>query len=298
MITKDQYLLKNFSKIKHKKWELFVITRILHLLNDPNIEYVCQQYIKSKSKSHFLTDLCFPSLKLYYEIDEVQHGEEKHADQDKIRQREILEATDWEEQRIKVYDKHGNDRCLNEVIEEVDRFIDYIKKRKKEFEDKSGKKIIWDYKNKFSPNKYLDSGFIDVKDNVVFLYQKDCLKLFGYKSDGHWMQAWWETGTRHLNQAVWFPRLYPNKRWDNSLSEDSLTITEQQIVNNEVIKIGLPSPNQLRDRIVFAHYKNILGQTVYKFYGIYATDKHASNEYRHVHRRIDGGTKINLKDYI
>ena len=298
MITRDQYLLRNFPKIKHKKWELFVITRILHLLNDPNIEYVCQQYIKPKGKPYFLTDLCFPSLELYYEIDEVQHGGEKHVDKDKIRQREILEATDWEEQRIKVYDKHGNDRCLNEVIEEVDRFINYVKKRKKEFEAKSGKKIIWDYKNKFNPNKYLDTGFIDVKDNVVFLYHKDCLKLFGYKSDGHFQQAWWELGTRHLNQAVWFPKLYPNKRWDNSISADSLTITEQQKVNGEVIKIGLPNPNRLRDRIVFAHYKNIFGQTVYKFYGIYATDKRASSEYKHVHRRIDGGTKINLKDYI
>jgi 2-polyprenyl-3-methyl-5-hydroxy-6-metoxy-1,4-benzoquinol methylase len=45
LITKDEYLLRNFSKIRHKKWELFVISRILHNLNDSNIEYVCQQYI-------------------------------------------------------------------------------------------------------------------------------------------------------------------------------------------------------------------------------------------------------------
>ena len=74
MITKDEYLLKNFSKIKHKKWELFVITRILHLIRDPDIEYVCQQYINVKGNRHYLTDLCFPTLKLYYEIDEGQHG--------------------------------------------------------------------------------------------------------------------------------------------------------------------------------------------------------------------------------
>ena len=89
MLKKDEYLLKNFSKIKHKKWELFVITRILHLLDDPDIEYVCQQYIKVKGNKHYLTDLCFPSLKLYYEIDEGQHGAEKHLNDDKIRQREI-----------------------------------------------------------------------------------------------------------------------------------------------------------------------------------------------------------------
>ena len=47
-ISKDDYLLRNIFKIKHKKWELYIITRILHSLNDPDIEYVCQQFVKSK----------------------------------------------------------------------------------------------------------------------------------------------------------------------------------------------------------------------------------------------------------
>ena len=117
-------------------------------------------------------------------------------------------------------------------------FIEYVKKRKQEFEKKSGKKITWDYKNKFNSKKYLNSGSIDVKDNVVLLNHKDCLKLFGYKSNGHFQQAWWDKGTKNLNQAVWFPKLYPNKEWDNSLSLDSQTITEQKKINGEVVKIG------------------------------------------------------------
>ena len=64
----------------------------------------------------------------------------------------------------------------------------------------------------------------------------------------------------------------------------------------KLFKLDLPEATQLRQRIVFAHYKNIFGQTVYKFYGIYETDKSVSDEYKHVHRRIK--TKINLKDYI
>ena len=36
-ISKDDYLLRNISKIKHKKWELYIITRILHSLNDSEI---------------------------------------------------------------------------------------------------------------------------------------------------------------------------------------------------------------------------------------------------------------------
>ena len=72
-ITKDEYILKSFSKLRNKKWELYVITRIIHLLNDPEIEFVCQQPIIPQKGKIFLTDLCFPGLKLYYEIDEGHH---------------------------------------------------------------------------------------------------------------------------------------------------------------------------------------------------------------------------------
>ena len=69
IISNDDYLLRNISKIKHKKWELYIITRILHSLNDPDIEYTCQQFVKTKSGRRYLADICFPTLKLYYEIE-------------------------------------------------------------------------------------------------------------------------------------------------------------------------------------------------------------------------------------
>ena len=295
MLTKDEYLLKNFSKIKHKEWELFVITRVLHLLDDPDIEYVCQQYINIKGDKHYLTDLCFPSLKLYYEIDEGQHASKKHIDEDKIRQREILEATDWEERRIRVYDKTNPElgRDLNEVINEVDDFIEFLKKRKKEFESKNGEKITWDYENKFNPKRFIKKGSIDVKDNIVFLNHRDCLKLFGYTSENHYQRAWWDKGTKKFNQAVWFPKLYPNKEWKNVLSQDRSTIFEEKLINGKPVSIK-PPPDTMR--IVFAHYKNVFGQTVYKFYGIYKTDFDSTTEFKHVHKRIK--TEIDLTKYI
>ena len=75
-----------------------------------------------------------------------------------------------------------------------------------------------------------------------------------------------------------------------------MTITSQKIVNGKVVQRKIPRSNPIRDRIVFAHYKNIFGQTVYKFYGIYRTDLNASNDTKHVHKRIK--TKISLSDYI
>ena len=50
-----------------------------------------------------------------------------------------------------------------------------------------------------------------MNDNVVFLNHRDCLKLFGYKSENHYQRAWWNKGIKNHNQAVWFPKLYPNK---------------------------------------------------------------------------------------
>ena len=68
MILKDDYILRSFSKIKHKSWELYVITRIVHLLDDPEIEFICQQLIKTSGGRRYFADLCFPSLNIYIEI--------------------------------------------------------------------------------------------------------------------------------------------------------------------------------------------------------------------------------------
>jgi len=292
MISKDEYLLRNFSKITHKKWELFVITRILHLLNDPDIEYVCQQYVNpSNSDKYYLTDLCFPSLKLYYEIDEGQHASKGHIDDDKIRQREILDATEWEEYRIRVYDKNdpSKGRDLNEVVSEIDEFVNYVKDRKKGFESESGKKIVWNYEARFSPQPHIDRGYIDVKDNVVFRYHKDAMKLFGYKG-GHFMKAYWRV--KGFNQAIWFPKLYDNIPWKNMLTDGGSKIIQEKYINGEISEYPLPSNEE---RIVFAHYRNVLGQTVYKFYGKFQVDWENTDSFTNVFKR--SATRIDFEDY-
>ena len=256
-ISKDEYILRNFSKIKHKKWELFVITRIIHLLNDPEIEFVCQQLIKPQSGKRYLADLCFPSLKLYYEIDELQHSSEQHKISDQIRQREIIDATDFVEKRISVYDSDKNDRDLADITREVDKFIKFVRSRKNKFVSK-GDFTPWDYDKKFSPYAHIERGYIDVKDNVVFLNHRDALRCFGYEG-GHYQRAVW--AIKNTNKEVWFPKLYENEPWDNSLSDDFKTI----VMKNKSKK-KLANPEKF-EWIVFAHYKDLLGQIVYKFLG-------------------------------
>ena len=293
-VTKDEYLLRNFSKISHKKWELYIVTRILHLLNDPNIEYVCQQYIKpSTNNNYYLTDLCFPSLKIYLEVNESQHAMHEHKINDKIRQREILDATDWEQKSIDVYQIDQNekiiDRSLKEIDQEVDEFIEYIRNKKKIIEKDLGRNLEWNYEERFSPNKHIKKGYIDVSDNVVFLNHRDALRLFGYQGK-HFQRAYWRL--KKQNKAVWFPKLYPNGQWENSLSDNNEEIFEKQVINGVLVGHKLPEDE---NRIVFAHYKNILGQTVYKFYGEYKVDWTKTNTDKHVFKRVS--KVIHLADY-
>ena len=118
-LSKDDYILRNFSKIKHKSWELYVITRIIHLLNDPEIEFVCQQLIRTPNMKRYLADLCFPALELYIEIDELHHTKNQNQIDDEHRKREIIDAINFDEKRIKVFDDQNKIRKLNEINDEI-----------------------------------------------------------------------------------------------------------------------------------------------------------------------------------
>ena len=108
------------------------ITRIIHFLNDSDVEFVCQQLIRTHDGKRYLADLCFPSLKLYYEIDEAQHGSDEHKIKDEHRHREIIDATNFIEKRITVFDKNKKDRDINQINIEVDEFIDWVKEERRD----------------------------------------------------------------------------------------------------------------------------------------------------------------------
>ncbi|SVC14535.1 uncharacterized protein METZ01_LOCUS267389 [marine metagenome] len=299
--SKDDYILRNFSKIKHKSWELYVITRIIHLLNDPEIEFVCQQLIRTPNMKRYLADLCFPALKLYIEIDELQHTKNQNQIDDEHRKREIIDAINFDEKRIKVFDDQNKIRKLNEINDEILEVIEELKDRKKKLK-KSGKFVPWNYEKKFSPEPHLERGYIDVKDNVVFLNHRDALRCFGYKG-GHYQRALWRMKGKK-RKDVWFPKIYKNDLWNNSLSDDNKKIimkldSGKSLVDwfakergerdfLEKIKSGRDSV----PTVVFAHYNNILGQTVYKFLGEFIVSHEESDEFSTISNRTR--TKVYL----
>ena len=291
-ISKETYVTRNFQKISGKRWELYVITRVIHLLNDPDIEYVCQQYINPpKNKEYYLADLAFPSLKLYLEIDEGQHGGESHQAADIKRDAEILEATDWECKRIAVYVNQGNtkvDKKLELLNQEIDRFVEHIRIKKQNLISQ-GNDIVWEYEKKFLPETFIKKQQINVSDNVSLLNHRDVLRLFGY-TKGHYQRAVWKV--EKFNEIVWFPKLYSNSDWVNEFDEKTDTIHQHR----KDMKPHPISPNDENDRIVFAHQKNIFGQTVYKFYGVFVFDHSKTDPVNHYFKRIK--TSINLKKYF
>ena len=121
-----------------------------------------------------------------------------------------------------------NDRNIKEINNEVDEFIDFIKKRKKNFISKDNF-IPWDYETKFSPAPHIKRGYIDVKDNVVLSNHRDALRCFGYKG-GHFQQAVWKI--KGTSKGVWFPKLYKNSTWNNSLSDDFKIIKYYEKIKN------------------------------------------------------------------
>ena len=69
-ISKQDYIYRSLKKVSHKGWETFVISRIIHGLDDDDIEFVTQQLVRLSDESRALTDLYFPQFDLHVEVDE------------------------------------------------------------------------------------------------------------------------------------------------------------------------------------------------------------------------------------
>ena len=67
----------------------------------------------------------------YFEVDELQHSKKEHLASDKNRMKEIIDASNFTEKRIQIYDSERKIKSLREINKEVDSIIQYIIDRKK-----------------------------------------------------------------------------------------------------------------------------------------------------------------------
>ena len=280
--SKSHYVVNSLSKIRHKGWELYVVSRIIHLLDDLEIEFVCQQLVRKKDGNRYLVDLYFPQFGIYIEIDEAHHLNEGNVIKDKLRQREILEATNLEEIRIPIVDADKKERSLQEINGDIQANIEKIKTLKAaQISDKTF--VPWQAGSRYNPQTYIQKGSIEVSSNVALRRQVDVIRLFGTEFKGWQKGTWpWKNPIEGTNYQIWFPRLYKARGWTNSISDNGLKIQETK-TNGDRIDLKI----QDYDRIVFGHYKNVLGQTVYRFMGVFNYSKQESDEFARIFNRID-----------
>lgn len=264
-MNKTQYILRSLSKINKKRWEHYVVNRIYHRLNDPTIEFVCQQAIRHRDQSKiYLADLFFPQLDLYLEIDEGHHDDEINKIKDAIRRLDIEDAAGFEEFRIKASEADH----LEALDDEIETFIQKIKERKAATVA-SGNFQPWNYERRFSPLLHLEAGYIEVGPHAAFRTHKDALKCFGYDK-GHYQRGSWDlpkATVRALGEKgawmVWFPKLYEYPSWSNSINLDRTEITE---------RCNIPDHSYTERwdrRIVMAHARDELNLTLYRFLGVF-----------------------------
>lgn len=275
-MSKENYVLRSLSKISSKRWEHYVINRIYHRLNDPDIEFICQQCIR-KGDNYYLADLYFPQFDLYLEIDEAHHNHDQALINDARRRFDIAEATGLTEIRIST---EGS--SLEKIDTSIEEFIERLRQRKLEAKNFSP----WDYEHRYRPELHIARGFITIGPHSAFRYQRDALRCFGY-TKGHFQQGAWNLPPEVVEQIelsgkcmVWFPRLYEQKRWQNSLSDDGRIITEINKNSDEAYS------ERWDIRIVMARSRNALNQTLYRFVGVFEVIPEFSSGNEHRFRRV------------
>ncbi|MFN0141247.1 MAG: AbaSI family restriction endonuclease [Pyrinomonadaceae bacterium] len=281
-MTKLEFIARQFGKARNKVYEHYVVTRIWHLLQDLDVKCITQQHVNKPDGKRYLTDMYFPQLGLHIEVDEAHHVTQ--LDLDQVRQKDIIDATKHEFERVKV-------NCgIDEVNRQIDLIVTFIKNKIAD-QRASGAFKRWDLEAEQNPQTYITKGYIDATEDVAFRTIADAASCFGRKYRG--LQTAWVAHPTEKGKRLWFPKLYENAEWKNSISPDEETITEVCIIpdqgRNHVDQI-LNDPTI--SRLVFARVKGPLGDVMYRFKGEYKTDKNATNyETGAVHKRIE--TRVN-----
>lgn len=269
-MLKYKYIKAQIAKTNKKNDENYVITRLWSKLDNVDIKFITQQYVVREDGKYALTDMFFPQLNLHIEIDEGYHQSQVQVQKDLIRENDIISITNHEIKRIDVT------KGLKKVHEQIDGVVSYINKR---IQAMGTDFIPWEVEKEFSPETYIKKGEINLRDNVAFKTSADVANVFGHSYKGYQ-----RGGTSHPyydDVMIWFPKLFPNGEWDNSISPDGKIIREKNVHEFKIdIHINEVIQNQKHKRIVFAKVKGPLGYIMYKFKGEFELDISSSIEKR------------------
>ncbi len=267
-MDKKEYIRRQISRTNKKDYENYVITRVIHGIDDLNVKFVTQQYVK-RPNGRGLADLYFPQINYFIEIDEGHHLNQ--IETDRVRDADFEDATGFKPKRIDVATKSIEE--INGQIDKVTKEIKALiqdKKRANQWSD-------WDISNEMNPDKWIAKKKIHVDDKVAFRKIVDGCKCMGLNYAGYQ-----RAGANHPyeeNTLIWFPKLYLNKEWANDFDEEKGVILEKNFESDEKRKahVNTRLNDKRQRRIVFARVKGMLGDVQYRFRGVFILDKMASN---------------------
>ncbi|HLA94178.1 MAG TPA: hypothetical protein VK612_00550, partial [Pyrinomonadaceae bacterium] len=251
-----------------------------HLLQDLDVKCITQQHVNKPDGKRYLTDMYFPQLGIHIEVDEAHHLTQ--LDLDRNRQEDIINATKHEFQRVPI----GKDCDINLVNKKIDEIVFLIKQNIAE-KKAAGKFKPWDLDAERDPETYIKNRYIDALDDIAFRTMADAASCFGKYYVG--LQKAWIPHPIEKGKRLWFPKLYDNDDWGNSLSEDETIITEfcKKPGQHHQHIDDMLADNTV-SRLTFARVKSPLGDLMYRFKGEYKTDKEATSyDSGVIHRRIN-----------
>ena len=164
--------------------------------------------------------------------------------------------------------------CIDDGEAKVDGVIDGTKEQSLARMEKTAEDVV------------AEKGGIGDREMIVFKSKAAILKGLNIRQgDGSLYENWWKGGFPiGPSRILWFPHLsFQAGGWNNLLSPDGKVITEsrgtgQSDTDRKQRKIAkrdwLPDVEKMRrgqpvERCVFAHSKNALGESGYRFLGVY-----------------------------
>lgn len=277
MDYKLDYISKLLQKTSSKRIEHYVLSRIWHLLDNTDIKIVPQQYVSRQLNKYALTDIYFPQINVHVEINEPAHYDNLNIiDRDLKREQEIIVNTGHELITI---------NCSEDLIgihNQIDNLVSLVN-RKVNKQKNAGTFKPWSPQEDFNPNYWKEKGKISILEEVTFRTIEDICSLFNadyQKTKRGFLRKGGIVSPLAPELFIWWPSESSRSGWLNLYDEDEKTITE---TNLDTQKTKTHYDLHVKGdfiRVVFYHYKDVLGFTNYKFLGVFKNDRNASEKER------------------
>lgn len=289
-MKKLSIISRSLSKIQHKRYELYVLSRIVHLLNDPGIKFNFQQCARRDEKSgkFALIDLYLPQFNIAIEVDEAYHKGQLTADE--IRQREIESNINIKPENVFRIDCS---KGIVEVNKEIDACVDKIKAAKNSAKANNQYKE-WDGLSGY--DHYRSTMEFSIEDDTVLSSPTEICNCFGILNAAQQGGNVWLNPNPKDNQKylIWWPNEnyedatgYATGKWYNKINDNNTIIDETRIVGGRIQHFfGSIAPcetgqkshydgvsNNHRPRIVFYRKQNALNEKIYRFVGVFELDQ-------------------------